>query len=243
MGNIYYHCEWLDCSGNDLGMNTPGGYGQYIRVPAEWAIKLPQGLSLKEAMAYGTAGLTAGLSVSRLMHLVPAQQGKIVVTGATGGVGSLSVAILSKLGYYVTAITGKAEEIPFLTKIGAEEIIMRSDFMADTTKVLMPARYSGAIDTVGGDMLAQVLKQVAQNGAVTCCGNVISPLLNTSIYPFILRAVTLIGISAQHALNNQKQQVWQHLAGNWKPSMLTTLCREITLDQVPEFAAAMLCRN
>ena len=227
-------------TGNDLGMNTPGGFGQYIRVPAEWAIRLPQGLSLKEAMTYGTAGLTAGLSVQRLTQLVSSEQGKILVTGATGGVGTMSVAILSKIGYYVSGITGKEEEIPFLKSLGATDVIMRQEFMAEPVKPLLQARYSGAIDVVGGDMLAQVLRQIDLHGAVTCCGNVISAELNTSIYPFILRAITLIGISAQHSSIPTKQQVWGLLANQWKPTMLSCMCREIELSEVNDYAQRML---
>ena len=191
-------------------------------------------------MTYGTAGLQAGLSVQRLIELVPPQQGKVLVTGATGGVGTMSVAILSKLGYYVTAITGKEEEIPFLKSLGATEIVMRQDFMAEPAKPLLQARYSGAIDAVGGEMLAQVLRQINLHGAVTTCGNVVSSELNTSIYPFILRAITLIGISAQHSAMTTRQQVWELLANHWKPSMLSCMCREITLKEISSYADKML---
>ena len=191
-------------------------------------------------MIYGTAGLTAGLSIQRLSELVQPSQGKILVTGATGGVGSMAVAVLSKMGYYVTGESGKEEEIPFLKSLGATEVIMRQDFMAEPAKPLMQARYAGAIDVVGGDMLAQVLRQVDLHGAVTCCGNVISGELNTSIYPFILRAITLIGISAQHSPLTTKQQVWGLLATQWKPSMLSCMCREIELNEVADYAKRML---
>ena len=155
----------------DLGMNTSGGFGQYIRVPADWVVPLPDGLSVKEAMIYGTAGYTAALSVHALLkHGVTPDQGEVVVTGSTGGVGSVSVALLSNLGYNVVAATGKTEETEFLRRLGAEEIIHRDEVNDESRKPLLRERWVGAVDTVGGTTLATLLKAIKRGGAVAATG-------------------------------------------------------------------------
>lgn len=224
----------------DLGMDTDGGFGEYIRVPSQWAIKLPENLSMKEAMIYGTAGLTAGMSVLRLIELVKPNAGNIIVTGATGGVGTLSVAILSKLGYSVTAITGKESEKDYLLNLGAKEIILRRDFEnLDKTPLLRPL-YAGAIDTVGGIILENIIKSIKLAGAVTCCGNVASPKLELTVFPFILRGITLIGIDSQNYPMASREKVWNKLALNWKPNTLVNTCDEISLDDIQEKITLML---
>lgn len=216
----------------DLGMNTSGGFGQYIRVPAAWVVPLPAGLDLRESMILGTAGFTAGMSVMALTHCVPANRGKILVTGATGGVGSLSVALLSGLGYSVSAVTGKSDAEPFLVSLGAQQILSRAEVTAGNERPLLKGIWAGVVDTVGGDILASAIKATDLQGVVTCCGNVASPDLPLTVFPFILRGVSLIGIDSQNCPMERRAQVWQHLASDWKPTCLNKLCREVSLDEL-----------
>jgi acrylyl-CoA reductase (NADPH) len=216
----------------DLGMNTAGGFGQYIRVPAEWVVPLPSGLDLRESMIFGTAGFTAGMSVMALIENIPADKGDILVTGATGGVGSLSVAILAGLGYSVTAASGKPEAGPFLTDLGARRMLSRTEATAGNERPLLKGVWAGVIDTVGGDILAAAIKSTDLQGVVTCCGNAASPDLPLTVFPFILRGVSLIGIDSQNCPMGLRRKVWQHLASDWKPAQLNNLCREVTLDEL-----------
>jgi len=219
-------------TGFDLGMNTSGGFGQYIRVPSAWVVKLPDGLTLKESMIIGTAGFTAGISVLRLCELVNPEDGNIVVSGATGGVGSVALSLLSKLGYQTVAITGKESESDYLRNLGASEIISRATFLAVDNRPLLSARYAGAIDTVGGRVLENILKTLLPLGAVTTCGSVSSTQLNTTVFPFILRGNTLIGISAQNYPVSLRKDLWNKLATDWKPDNLLDIFNEIRLDKV-----------
>jgi acrylyl-CoA reductase (NADPH) len=216
----------------DLGMNTSGGFGQYIRVPAAWVVPLPAGLDLRESMIFGTAGFTAGMSVMALINTVPADGGEILVTGATGGVGSLAVALLAGLGYSVTAVSGKAEAEPFLTRLGARKILSRAEATAGHERPLLKGVWAGAIDTVGGEILANAIKSTDLGGVVTCCGNVASPDLPLTVFPFILRGVSLVGIDSQNCPMEHRRKVWQHLASDWKPASLNELCREVSLDDL-----------
>jgi len=228
-------------SGFDLGMNTPGGFGQYIRIPAEWALPCPKNLSLQESMMYGTAGFTAAQSVQKLIdHPVQTKDGKILVTGATGGVGSIAVAILAKLGYTVTAATGKAEAGEFLRLIGAAEIISRQTAIDLSGKLLLKEKWAGVIDTVGGEMLATAIKSTGYNGAVTCCGNVASPDLPLSVYPFILRGVSLLGIDSAKCPIAVRRNIWQKLAGKWKLENLASLVTACRLQELPDLIERML---
>lgn len=224
----------------DLGMNTDGALAEYIRVPAAWVIKRPQGLSLKEAMMFGTAGLTAGLMMDALIRNgVSAEQGPILVTGATGGVGSLAVAMLAKAGFQVTAVTGKPEATEFLKSLGASEVVSRETII-ETQRPLLKEQWAGVIDVVGGDMLASALKATRYGGTVTCAGLVGSPELNTTVFPFILRSVSLIGIDSAECPMGPRIAAWERMAGEWKPDCLETLTSEITLDQVTEQLQALL---
>jgi putative YhdH/YhfP family quinone oxidoreductase len=216
----------------DLGMNTSGGFGQYVRVPAAWVVPLPTGLDLRESMIFGTAGFTAGMSIMALAQSVPAGRGDILVTGATGGVGSLSVAILAELGYSVTAVSGKTEGGPFLTGLGARKILSRAEVTVGHERPLLKGVWAGVIDTVGGEILASAVKATDLQGVVTCCGNVASPDLPLTVFPFILRGVSLVGIDSQNCPMEQRLKVWQHLASNWKPAQLNDLCREVSLDEL-----------
>ncbi len=224
----------------DLGMNTDGGFAEYIRVPSQWAVRLPDNLSMKESMVYGTAGLTAGMSVLRLTESVKPDDGNIIVSGATGGVGALSLAILGKLGYSVTAVTGKESEKKYLRNLGAKEIISREEFEISDTKPLMKPLFAGAIDTVGGTIPANIIKSIKPMGAVTCCGNAASSKLELTVFPFILRGISLIGIDSQNYPMTYRKKVWNKLAGDWKPSMLLETYNEISLEDIDEKVSLML---
>jgi acrylyl-CoA reductase (NADPH) len=227
-------------TGYDLGMNTSGGFGQYIRVPSEWVVQLPEGLSLKESMIIGTAGFTAGISVLRLSALVKPSDGIILVSGATGGVGSVALSLLSKLGYQTVAISGKETEYPFLRKLGATEILPRADFQEVDKRPMLSAQYAGAIDTVGGPILENILKTLQPLGAVTTCGSVSATQLNMTVFPFILRGISLIGISAQNYPGALREPLWIKLATDWKPDNLLELYSEIRLEDIPETIALIL---
>jgi acrylyl-CoA reductase (NADPH) len=216
----------------DLGMNTPGGFGQYIRVPAAWVLGLPSGLSPLESMSYGTAGFTAALCVLRLTeHPVTPDGGRILVTGATGGVGSMAVGILSSMGYQVTAVTGKPEAADFLRELGAAEIISRDQAVDIKGRALLREKWAGVVDTVGGKMLSTAIKSTCYGGIVACCGNVAGAELELTVYPFILRGVTLAGIDAAECPMAVRRRVWEKLAGPWK---LPNLDRMVTVISLPE---------
>jgi acrylyl-CoA reductase (NADPH) len=224
----------------DLGMNTAGGFGQFISIPENWAVKLPENLSIKEAMTLGTAGLTAGMSILRLTETVKPEDGIIVVSGATGGVGALSVTILKKLGYRVAAITGKETARDYLMNLGAETIIMREDFESMDNKPLLKPAFAGAIDTVGGVILENIIKSTNPMGVITSCGNVASPKLDLTVFPFILRGITLIGIDSQNYPMHFREQVWNKLAKDWKPDNLADIATEVTLSELSEKIDLML---
>ncbi len=221
-------------TGNDLGMNTPGGFGEYINVPPHWAVKLPDELNMKEAMILGTAGFTAGLCILRLTEKIKPDHGTIVVSGATGGVGSTSVAILSKLGYDVAAISGKTGEKDFLEQLGAKEIIPRDKFNDAIQHPMLKGTYAGAIDTVGGNILENIIKSTKPLGIVTCCGNVASAELHLTVLPFILRGISLVGVSSQNCPLDIRKLTWQKLASEWKPEGLDRLANDITLANLDE---------
>lgn len=221
-------------TGYDLGMNTAGGFGQFIRVPAAWVIKRPAGLSLREAMALGTAGLTAALCVDKLEQagLEPVDA-PVLVTGATGGVGSIAVALLSRLGYNVTAVTGKADQADFLTKLGAKQVIERSALQAGTEKPLLKEQWAGAIDTVGGDILFNVVKSLQRGASVSCCGLTAGTGFQASVLPFVLRGVNLLGVDSVEIPLVVKASMWDKLSLQWKLSNLDDLVQEISLEQLP----------
>ena len=218
--------------GYDLGMNTAGGFGQFISVPSAWAIKLPQGLSLKDTMSYGTAGLTAALCVIRLMASgLSKDSGEVLVTGATGGVGSVAGAILAKLGFNVVAATGKVSEQAFLTGLGAKTIISREEANDTSGRPLQKPRWAGVVDTVGGNILATALKTAKHGGLVTACGNAMSADLNVNVFPFILRGVSLLGVDSVEIPMRSRQMAWSKLAGEWNID-LAELVTEVSLEEL-----------
>ncbi len=227
----------------DLGMNTAGAFAEYIRVPAAWVLPLPNDLTSLNAMIYGTAGLTAGLCIRALQQQgITPDKGEILVSGATGGVGILSVALLAKLGYTVVALTGKPEASNLLMSIGANRIIDRATFEDNSPKPLLKSTYAGAIDTVGGNILASILKSLQYGGAVAACGLVASADLHTSVFPFILRANALVGIDSAECPMPIREEIWQKLASDWRLSddTLATLHQVVTLEQVPAKLDLML---
>ncbi len=229
------------CSGYDLGMNTSGGFAEYIQVPASWVLAKPKSLSLFETMQIGTAGFTAAQCVDRLVTLgVTKSQGAILVTGATGGVGSIAVALLSQLGYNVTAVTGKENEHPFLKKLGAATILNRKQATGKTSAAMHRERWAGVVDTVGGDVLASAIKATKYNGIVTCCGNAASGNLPLTVYPFILRGVHLIGIDSANCLLQKRKAIWQKLAHSWHLTMPESSYKTIKLNQVSQAIDDML---
>jgi acrylyl-CoA reductase (NADPH) len=228
----------------DLGMNTPGGFGQFIRVPAAWVVKRPEGLSLRESMIYGTAGFTAALSVYRLMDYgITTDRGKILVSGATGGVGSVAVSILAKEGYQVAAVSGRPETRDYLQEIGAQEVISAEAATDTSGRPLLKGQWAGSIDTVGGPILATTIKSLQYGGAVTCCGNVAPPDLPLTVFPFILRGISLIGIDSQNCPMPTRVQAWQNLAGKWKLPHLERLVTETTLEGLDHQIELILTRQ
>ena len=219
-------------TGLDLGVNTAGGFGQYISVPASWAVRLPQGLTLKESMAYGTAGLTAALCVMRLMAFgLTKDTGEVLVTGATGGVGSVAIGILSKLGFNVAAATGKIDQRDFLTGLGARTIISREEANDTSGRPLQKGRWAGVIDAVGGNILATAVKSTKYGGLVAACGNAMSADLAVSVYPFILRGVSLLGVDSVEIPMNTRLRTWQKLAQDWKLD-LAPIITECALEEL-----------
>jgi acrylyl-CoA reductase (NADPH) len=219
----------------DLGMNTSGGFAQYIRVPADWVVKMPEGLSPRESMIFGTAGFTAALSVYRLVDYgITPDMGRVLVSGATGGVGSIAVSILAKAGYEVVAVNGIIDEKDFLIKIGAKEVISIEAAADSSGKPLLKGIWAGGIDTIGGEILATMIKSTQLGGGVTCCGNVGSHDLPLNVYPFILRGVTLMGIDSEKCPMPLRLKVWEKIASDWKLERLELLTTEVSLDELSE---------
>jgi acrylyl-CoA reductase (NADPH) len=220
-------------TGYDLGAGRWGGWGEYIRVPAEWVIPLPEGLSLIDSMRLGTAGFTAALSVDALVrHEIAPTAGEIVVTGATGGVGCLAVRILAKLGYAVVAVTGKESRHAWLKELGAKRVIGRADVDVKGGNPLLKAVWAGAVDTVGSNTLATILRSTEIGGCVTACGLVGGSDLPTTVFPFILRGVTLSGIDTGWTRREKRLDIWRRLASEWKSEGLAELSQTVELPQV-----------
>lgn len=222
-------------TGYDLGMNTSGGFSQFIRVPEEWVVLKPAEISLSESMALGTAGLTAGLCVRKLLnHGIKPEMGKVFVTGATGGVGIVAMMLLSKLGFEVTAITGKMDSKELLMEYGASEVASRQDFDQKLLSPLQKSIFVGGVDAVGGDVLSNLLCSTSQRAAIACCGMVNGADLNTSVFPFILRGVTLYGVDSAETELSIKEEVWNNFSNDWKLNELENNIKEIGLSDLPK---------
>jgi len=228
-------------TGHDQGQNTWGGLAGYVRVPAAWVVKLPPGLAPRAAMSYGTAGLTAAQCVEALQARgVGPKAGEVIVTGASGGVGSIAVGILAKLGYDVTAVSGKPAAAELLRRLGAQRVVGRGDVDDASGKPLLAARYAGAVDTVGGNTLATLLKSLHRGGVAAACGLVGGAELALTVFPFILRGVDLVGIDSVECPQAQRERIWSNFAGPWSVAQLDALTTEITLDEVPTYVARLL---
>ena len=228
-------------TGFDLGASRWGGFAEYASVPEDWIVPLPEGLSLRESMILGTAGFTAGLCVDALeKHGVEPQRGEVLVTGASGGVGSMAVAVLAKLGYHVAAVTGKTTAHDYLRDLGAERIVGREEVDDQSGRPLLHARWAGAVDTVGGNILSTVLRATKHGGCVAACGLTAGDELAMTVYPFILRGVTLAGIDAAWGPVPLRHQIWQRLAGPWKPDDLEGMATLVELPELPPRIDAIL---
>ncbi len=230
--NLFSEGETVIVTGNDLGMNTPGGFGEYIRVPADWVLPLPSPIKPQDAMSIGTAGLTAGTMVDKIVNQIKPEDGDVIVSGATGGVGSIAVALLSDLGYKVTAITGKDRYNDFLKELGASEVINRKEIQEENPRPLLKGKWVAAVDTVGGTMLENIIKSTKEFGIVTCCGNVAGAELNLTVFPFILRGVTLSGVSSQNIPDAKKKLIWHKFANEWNLTKIKSLTNIITLNEL-----------
>jgi putative YhdH/YhfP family quinone oxidoreductase len=227
-------------TGCGLSETRDGGYSEYVRLEARWAVPLPPGLDLRESMILGTAGFTAALALYRMLdNRQSPELGPLAVTGATGGVGSLAVDIFSRAGFEVHAVSGKAAQADYLKAIGAKQVLGR-DALA-TTRPMETTRFGGGLDNVGGPMLASLLAQTAPYGNVASAGLAASPALDATVMPFIIRGVSLLGIASAGTARDIRHAIWQRLAGDWKPAHLDRICtREARLEQLPEVFAAML---
>ena len=219
-------------TGYDLGMNTNGGFGEIIHVPSGWVVPLPNNLSMEEAISFGTAGITAAASVDAVLSKIDAPELPVAVSGATGGVGSIAVGLLSKLGIDVTAITGKQDSSQFLKDLGAKNIILRDDFCSEKIRPLDKTKFSAGVDTVGGEILSRIISQVDRHGVITCCGNVNSIKLETTVFPFILRGIALQGIDSAESPISYKKYLWDKIASDWQIGYSKSSIKIIKLSEL-----------
>ncbi len=231
--NLFKKGDEVLVTGYDLGMNTSGGFAGYVRVPSEWVVKLPEGLSLKESMMLGTAGFTAALSVHKLQQAGIEKESEVIVTGATGGVGSIALTLLAGLGYNVAASTRKKEMEDYLKMLGAKLIISSHDIDDNSGKPLLSRRWKGAVDTVGGNILSTVIRSLDYRCSVASCGNTLSSDLNMNVYPFILRGVNLLGINSAETPMELRKIIWKKLAGDWKIN-IEKIITECSLEELNE---------
>jgi acrylyl-CoA reductase (NADPH) len=227
--------------GYEIGVARHGGFAEYARVPAGQLVRLPEGLSARDAMAVGTAGFTAAMSVIALQdHGVTPESGPVLVTGASGGVGSTAIGMLAALGYEVEASTGKLDETEFLTALGARSVIDRAELAEESRRPLESTRWAGAVDCVGGTPLANILKKIHYGGSVAASGLTAGNGLPTTVLPFILRAVNLLGIDSANVAIERRQHVWDRIAGDLRPAGLERIGHEITLDDLDQVLTAIL---
>jgi putative YhdH/YhfP family quinone oxidoreductase len=225
--------EEVIVNGRELGVSQPGGFGQYLWAPEQWLTPLPENLSLFESMVYGVAGFTAAQCVLAIQAQgVRPGSGDVLVTGATGGVGSIAVALLAKEGFRVVAATGKLDERSFLESLGAADVIHRDEVLDSSGRPLLKGRWAGVVDTVGGDYLASAVRATQLGGAVAACGNAAGTDLHLTVFPFILRGVSLLGIDTAQVPQPKRAQVWSRLAGDWKLPHLERLGRRVSLEDL-----------
>jgi len=228
-------------TGYDMGVAHDGGFAEYARVPADWVVALPSALTLFDAMALGTAGFTAALAIHRLeQNEVTPEKGKVIVTGATGGVGSLAIRMLSQLGYQVVALTGKASEQEYLRSLGASEVLLRSEVDFAGKRPLEKAQWAGALDAVGGDTLAWLARTMQQDGAIASFGNAGGVELHTTVFPFILRGVKLLGVDSAATAMILREKLWQRLAGDLRIDRLDQIAHRIAFTELPEVCEKMI---
>ncbi|WP_250464051.1 YhdH/YhfP family quinone oxidoreductase [Microbulbifer litoralis] len=237
----YARGRQLLVTGYDLGMNTPGGLAERIAIPAGWALPLPEGLSARESMILGTAGLTAALCVEKLLEAgAGPEDGEVLVTGATGGVGSIAVSLLAHLGFRVAAVTGKLESAEFLTGLGAWKVLDRDTLAPFASKAMAKPLWAWAVDTVGGETLFNVIKSLSYGGGVAACGMASGAQFQANVFPFILRGISLLGVDSVELPLEKKAAVWEKLAGDWYiGEQLDRLAEDISLEQAPEFLARL----
>jgi acrylyl-CoA reductase (NADPH) len=228
-------------TGFDLGVKHHGGYAEYARLPADWLVKIPQGLSLFDAMAFGTAGFTAGLGIVRMEQngLSPAN-GPVIVNGATGGVGSVAIDALSRLGYHVVALTGKEAETDYLRRLGAKEVLLRQGLDLAKIRPLDKAQWAGAVDNLGGEVLAWMASTMKVGGTIASIGLAASPSLSTTVLPFILRGASLLGIDSVNCPMALRQEVWRRLATDMRPAHLKEMTKTVAFDKLPEVFGAFI---
>lgn len=233
--------EEVIVTGYDLGMNTSGGFAEYIRVPASWIVKRPPNLNLEECMIIGTSGFTAASGIYEFMnHKVNPDAGEVLVTGATGAVGSMAVAMMSVAGYRVCAATGKVSSVDWLKGLGASRVIDRKEMEDTTGKPLLPVRWIAVFDTVGGTVLSTAIRSTNERGIITNCGMITSNDLNVSVFPFILRAVRLVGIASAETPKERRLEIWNLIQSKLKPSFLHNIARTVSLAEVPLEVERML---
>ena len=220
-------------TGFDLGMNTPGGFGQYVSVPADWVLKKPENMDLRDSMIYGTAGLTAALCYKKLVSMKAApEDGPVLVTGSTGGVGSIAVSLLASEGFEVIACTGKAEQEDYLKRIGATSVVSRQELEEGDTAPMGKEKFGHVLDTVGGSILSNALKSLSYGGSAAICGLVASPKFEATVLPFILRNINLLGVDSVEISLDEKRDAWDQLANEWSLKSLESLASDISLEEL-----------
>lgn len=230
-------------TGYGMGVSHDGGFAEYVRVPADWVVPLPSGLTLFDAMALGTAGFTAGLSIHRLeQNELRPENGPVIVTGATGGVASLAIGMLAQLGYHVVAVTGKMSELDYLKSLGASDVLSRHDLVMGT-RPMEKAQWAGALDSVGGETLAWLTRTMQQNGVIASFGNAGGIVLNTTVMPFILRGVSLIGVDSAATEMPLRREIWRRLGTDLYPGTLAQVAHRVPFEQLPDTFSPLLQGN
>ena len=220
-------------TGFKIGMSIFGGFGEIVHLPGNWVVKMPEKLDFLSSMSYGTAGLTAAACIKKISDAKCTQKLPVIVSGSSGGVGSVAVGILSKMGYEVHALTGKTSHEETLKKMGANRVLDRNEFMSNPVKALDKGVYSSAVDTVGGEILAKIISMISNHGVISCCGNVAGPKFTSSVFPFILRGVQLCGIDSAESSIELKKELWNLLSNQWSLD-LSNQTKIVSLDEIEE---------